>query len=176
MDAAKESFHAVAIANNKKGYDAQILKMFKEPSWNNPVVRFIKADKSDIVEKIKRNWTSKNLVNTMITVLKTEKRPVPAYLSLLNKDLAGFKKPEELSEVSKSIYKHLPMGYAQSQAVEGALKKKEDPKGFLSPSQIIYLNAIKKDSSKNWPVLAGVELIKAWNEFSTFYTHEVEAI
>ncbi len=155
--------------------------MFKEPSWNNPVVRFIKADKSDIVPKIKHNFKTKalsteNLVKTMIAALKAEKKDVPAYLELINKDLNGFSKPAELPELSKSLYKHLPLGYAQSQAVEEALIKKENPENLLSPTQLTYLKAVKKDSSKDWPILSGTELIKAWLEFATFYKYEVEAI
>ena len=155
--------------------------MFKERSWNNPVVKFIKADKSDIVPKIVYNrktktLSTKNLVQTMILALKADKKNVPAYLELLNKDLQGFSKVENLLALSASIYKHLPLGYAQSQAIDEALKKKQNPEKLLSPTQLKYLKAIQKDSSREWPVLNGAELIKAWAEFSKFYKYEVEAI
>ena len=155
--------------------------MFKERSWNNPVVRFIKADKSDIIPKITYNrktksLSTKNLVIKMIAALKADKKAIPAYLELLSQDLNSNAKPEDLKELSKSLYKHIPLGYAQSTAVNEALLKKKDPKKFLAPSQLKYLNAIEKDESKDWPVLTGKELIEAWKEFAEFYKYEVEAI
>ena len=155
--------------------------MFKERSWNNPVVRFIKADKSDIITKITYNpktksLSTKNLVHTMIAALKAEKKAVPLYLELLDKDLQGFSSPENLEALSKSIYKHLPLGFAQSKAVNEALEKKEDPEKLLSPSQLTFLKAVQKDPSKEWPVFTGRELIEAWTDFAKFYKLEVEAI
>ena len=143
--------------------------MFKEPTWNNPVVRFIRADKSDIVAKIKRNWTTKNLVNTMVLTLKTQQRSIPPFLALLNQDLNGFKKPNDLTHISKSLYRFLPLGYAQATAVETALSKNKKPLQYLSPQQIIILKKITQNPSKNWPIVSGQEFIKSWNETVTFY-------
>ena len=155
--------------------------MFKEPSWNNPVVRFIKADKSDIVPKIIHNWktkslSTKNLVKKMIDTLKAEKQDIPAYLTLIDEDLNGFNKAEDLKELSKSQYKHLPLGNAQAKAIDNALRNKGNPEKLLSPTQLKYFKAITKYPAKDWPLLEGEELIKAWTEFTKFYTFEIEAI
>ena len=39
-----DHFIPVAIFNNHPGKDAEILRRFGEPSWNNPVVRFLGPD------------------------------------------------------------------------------------------------------------------------------------
>ena len=41
VEAIEDAFVPVVVFNNKGGKDAQLLKRFNEPSWNNPVVRFL---------------------------------------------------------------------------------------------------------------------------------------
>ena len=41
VEAIESAFVPLLIHNNKQGYDSQILKQFKEPSWNNPVIRYV---------------------------------------------------------------------------------------------------------------------------------------
>lgn len=142
--------------------------MFKEPSWNNPVVRFIKADKSDIVNKIKRNWSTKHLVNSMVLTLKNQHRPIPAFLNFLNQDMNGFKKPADLTNISKSLYRFLPLGYAQAAAIEAALSKNANPLKYLSPEQVKIFEAITKSPTKNWPVVVGKDFLKSWAETFIF--------
>jgi hypothetical protein len=142
--------------------------MFKEPSWNNPVVRFIKSDKSDIIAKIKRNWSTKHLVNSMVLTLKTQQQPIPVFLDLLNQDVNGFKKPESLPNISKSLYRFLPLGYAQSAAIEAALSKNSLPSKYLSPAQVKIFKAITQSPSRNWPVATGKDFVKSWTETSIF--------
>lgn len=151
--------------------------MFKERTWNNPVVRFIRSDKSDIIPKIVHNrqtksLSTKNLVKKMVEALEASKTPVPQFLSLLNNDLNGQVPSGELSELSKSVYKHIPLGKSQSYAVEDALKKKESPEKFLSPTQLEILKAVKSDSGKEWPVVQGKDLVEAFNELMKVYKKE----
>jgi len=43
-DAIEESFVPVAVYNNVSGDDREVLERFKEPAWNNPVVRIISRE------------------------------------------------------------------------------------------------------------------------------------
>ena len=52
VEAIETLFVPVAIFNNKKGKDAAVLKMYNEPSWNNPVVRIVDTEKKNIVNRV----------------------------------------------------------------------------------------------------------------------------
>ena len=41
VSAAESEFVPLAVYNNVAGKDAEVLKAFNEPAWNNPVVRFL---------------------------------------------------------------------------------------------------------------------------------------
>jgi len=43
IDAANEFVPVAGFTNNVPGKDAEVLKSFNEPAWNNPVVRFSKT-------------------------------------------------------------------------------------------------------------------------------------
>ncbi len=81
----ESEFEAVAIYNNAGGKDAQILKEFKEPAWNYQVVRFIKADKSDIIPRRDGINTVAGIAKRMVMALEKEKREVPKELRALSK-------------------------------------------------------------------------------------------
>ena len=81
IDAANE-FVAVAIYNNVEGKDAEVLKRFKEPAWNNPVVRFLKDDEKDVIARKDGVYGTPELLSRMMESLKKAGRPVPEYLKL----------------------------------------------------------------------------------------------
>ncbi len=47
-----DRFVPVAIFNNHPGADAEILRRYDEPSWNNPVVRFLGPDGAELLPKL----------------------------------------------------------------------------------------------------------------------------
>ncbi|MBL0082871.1 MAG: hypothetical protein IPP37_10780 [Saprospiraceae bacterium] len=49
-------FIPVAIFNNKNGHDADVLAAYKEPAWNNPVIR--------IVNEGAKTWCPDTAANT----------------------------------------------------------------------------------------------------------------
>ncbi len=87
VEAIETLFVPVAIYNNHGGDDEKILKSFKEPSWNNPVVRIITPDRDELAPRLSGNYTKAGLVRAMITALENDRRPVPQYLSLLAQEL-----------------------------------------------------------------------------------------
>jgi len=81
----ESEFEAVAIYNNVGGNDAKILKQFNEPAWNYQVVRFIRADRSDILARRDGINTISGIAARMVATLEKEKRKVPAELRALVK-------------------------------------------------------------------------------------------
>lgn len=86
-DAIENEFIPLAIYNNKGGADAQILKKYKEPSWNNPVVRIVDSDGVDIAPRVSGNYTAKGLYNAMDLALQKQLIEIPTYFQLLGKEL-----------------------------------------------------------------------------------------
>jgi hypothetical protein len=81
VDAAGE-FISVAVYNNVSGPDAEILTRFKEPAWNNPVIRFLDADGSDLIPRKDGEYTAGFLISRMARALEKAGRPVPEYMKL----------------------------------------------------------------------------------------------
>lgn len=89
VEAIESLFVPVAVFNNRGGQDAATLNQFKEPSWNNPVVRIISADQKDLVPRLSGNYRRSGVVDRMITALEAHGSPVPAYLRLLAEELTA---------------------------------------------------------------------------------------
>jgi hypothetical protein len=80
VEAIEAEFIPVFVYNNRRGKDAQILQRYKEPPWNNPVVRFLNPDGTDIIPREAGVWTPYAIGLRMITALERMEKPVPAYL------------------------------------------------------------------------------------------------
>lgn len=84
VEAAETLFVPVCIHNNTKGdADDRVRKSFDEPAWNNPVVRILTADRSDLVPRIANRWTVAALADGMVQSLAEAKQAVPEWLRLL---------------------------------------------------------------------------------------------
>ncbi|MCA9286377.1 MAG: thioredoxin family protein [Phycisphaerales bacterium] len=72
----------VAVRNNVPGSEAEILKRFQEPSWNNPVVRFLDGHGKDLIPRADGVWDANGIASRMIAALEVSKQPVPGYLAV----------------------------------------------------------------------------------------------
>lgn len=89
VDALENLFVPLAIFNNKQGEDREVLELYNEPSWNNPVVRFVDAKGANLTKRINGDYSALTLVKRMKKVLADQKREVPAYLDLLEQELTA---------------------------------------------------------------------------------------
>ena len=87
VEAIETLFVPVAIYNNHSGEDERVLKSFREPSWNNPVVRIITPDREELAPRLNGDYTKAGLVRAMITALENDDKPAPQYLTLLAQEL-----------------------------------------------------------------------------------------
>ena len=82
----EQEFIPLAIHNNKGGEDARVLKLFGEPSWNNPVVRIVDADMKALVPRLDGNYSPAGVLNHMISSLASDNKTIPQYLRLALED------------------------------------------------------------------------------------------
>lgn len=83
VEAAETLFVPVAIYNNLGGKDREALEYFREPTWNNPVVRIVDADRNMLAPRVDGDYTAAGLTRAMVIARRAAKLEVPEYLSLL---------------------------------------------------------------------------------------------
>ena len=88
VEAIEDLFIPVVVYNNKSE-DAATLKAFQEPSWNNPVVRFIDKDGKDIIKRQSGVYSISGLAARMIASLKAANRKVPEFLETVSHSWAS---------------------------------------------------------------------------------------
>ncbi|WP_298548897.1 VPGUxxT family thioredoxin-like (seleno)protein, type 2 [uncultured Aquimarina sp.] len=91
VEAIENSFIPLAIFNNKGGKDAQILRKFNEPSWNNPVVRIVNKDGNDVINRIGNDYAALRLCKSMQQTLAEKGKKIPEYINLLEQELSAKK-------------------------------------------------------------------------------------
>lgn len=96
VEGIEQEFIPLAIHNNKGGEDARVLKLFGEPSWNNPVVRIVDADLNAVAPRLDGNYSPAGVLNHMISSLSRNDKTVPQYLRLALED-AAVQQPGQIS-------------------------------------------------------------------------------
>ncbi len=86
VEAIETLFVPVCVHNNKDGADAQALKRFGEPAWNNPVVRFVDAQGRDVIAREENVWVGSALASRMHRALIAAKQSPPAWFELAELD------------------------------------------------------------------------------------------
>lgn len=83
----ENEFVPLAIYNNRPGADAEILRKYNEPSWNNPVAHFVDSEGKDIIVKLSNNYHPLGMYEKLVEVLIVSGKPVPKYVEALGDDL-----------------------------------------------------------------------------------------
>jgi len=99
VEAIETHFIPLVIYNNKGGDDADILKKYKEPSWNNPVVRIVDDNGKDIVKRHSGAYDPLDVVSTIQDALLASNQIAPTYLNLLQQELSNDTKEAVLSMI-----------------------------------------------------------------------------
>jgi hypothetical protein len=89
VEAIETQFVAVAVFNNLGGDDRRVLERFEEPSYNNPVVRFLNSDERDLLPRKAGVWFPGAMGQRMVAALDAAGRPVPAYLRDVVEELSA---------------------------------------------------------------------------------------
>lgn len=104
VEAIETHFIPLAIYNNKDGADAEVLKRYNEPAWNNPVVRAVDLYGKDVAVRLSGNYTAARLASWMTQVLIKNKGRAPVYLQLLADELQAQQKPTSTATYSMSCF------------------------------------------------------------------------
>ncbi|MEL6810000.1 MAG: VPGUxxT family thioredoxin-like (seleno)protein, type 2 [Bacteroidota bacterium] len=102
-EAIENEFIPLAIFNNKRGKDLEILKKYKEPTWNNPVVRIVNANGENLVKRVAGDYSARGLYRVMVKALEAEGIPIPEYMTLLGKELSYLQNPN-IREANFKMY------------------------------------------------------------------------
>lgn len=87
VDAIEHEFVPLVIYNNRGGADKMVLTAYREPAWNNPVVRIVDASGKDLVNRVAGNYSATGLLDAMEAALFKARKPVPGYLQVLGDEL-----------------------------------------------------------------------------------------
>lgn len=153
VEAIETLFVPVAIFNNKRGKDAEVLKMYNEPSWNNPVVRIVDADKKNIVNRVSGNYSALGIVHAMVFALQKEEKEIPTYLQLLKQSLEAETSGTETATFSMYCFW---TGEKKLGNVDGVL---ETQPGFMNGSEVVEVKY-------NPVIISYEELVKEANQAS----------
>ncbi|MDB2685704.1 hypothetical protein N9Y42_00650 [Mariniblastus sp.] len=130
VEAIEDLFVPVLVYNNKSS-DAATLKKFGEPSWNNPVVRFLNSDEKDVISRQSGVYSVGPMATRMVAALKAAKREVPTYLS----DLAMSDRKLATATFAMSCYW---TGEARLGAIDGVMSTTAGWAGGLEVVQLTY--------------------------------------
>lgn len=129
VEAAEDLFVPVAVFNNIEGADRAVLKSFNEPEWNNPVVRIVDAQRTELVPRVDGDYTAHGIVSAMAAALKKSGREAPGYLSLLAQEVDHA--PKEKAVFSMHCFWE---GEAKLGGIEGVLATRT---GFADGKEVV---------------------------------------
>lgn len=82
VEAIEWCFVPLVVRNNVEGAEGAIRERYREPSWNNPVVRFVDGDGKDVLPRKDGVWDAFGIGRRMVQALEQAKRQVPSYLRI----------------------------------------------------------------------------------------------
>lgn len=82
VTAVEQCFVPTVVRNNVEGKEAEVLKQYQEPAWNNPVARLLDSKGKDLIPRADGIWDPHGISVRMIAALETAKQPVPGYLQI----------------------------------------------------------------------------------------------
>jgi len=140
VEAIESHFVPLCVFNNKGGKDKEVLNLYNEPTWNNPVVRVVNGAGKNIVDRLNGNYSSAGLVQTINTAITESGNIVPPYLVLLEKELLA-----DIEEVFLSMYCFWT-GEKEISAIPGVIGTQA---GFMNGKEVVKVDYdINKTNTK----------------------------
>ncbi len=129
VEAIEELFQPVLVYNNKES-DEAILKSFEEPSWNNPVVRFLNARGEDVIAREDGVWNTVPLARRMAASLQAAGRDVPAWFTTV-----AHSQPKPVASATFAMHCYW-VGEAKLGALDGVLSTRS---AWIGDKEVVHL-------------------------------------
>ena len=152
VDVIENEFVPLCIYNNKRGKDAEILKKFREPSWNNPVVRIIDTNEKELTQRMSR-FHPVETINGIANALTSVGRDIPTYFQLLQEESNA-----KIGKTEKAVFSmhcfwtgELKLGQLEGvvNTVPGFMNGREVVEVTFDPSQTSYEDLLKDAKQAN---------------------------
>ncbi len=90
VEVIEREFVPLAVHNNAtSGPDCVARERFREPAWNNPVMRFLDSNGRDVLPRRDALYGPDQVAARLVAALAASRRPVPDYLRLVAEELSG---------------------------------------------------------------------------------------
>ncbi len=146
VEAIEDQFVPVLVYNNKGGNDKALLQKFNEPSWNNPVIRYLDETEKDLVPRKELVLSVSETAQRMVTALQGAKREVPGYLQAAAAPARG----SEMETATFAMYCYWE-GEAQLGAIDGVYSTRSAWRDGLEvvvlrfhPKEVDYKTLVEK--------------------------------
>lgn len=162
VEAIEDLFVPLAVHNNKGGADKAVLDRYREPAWNNPVVRLVDSRGEDLMPRLSGNYSALGAAEFMIYALQRANKDVPLYLQLLRDELRARKDGTRKATFAMYCFWTGEKQYGQ---LDGVISTRA---GFMDGHEVVE---VEYDPS----VITLEKLIKAGKNSSCadrLYTHE----
>lgn len=131
VEAAETLFVPVAVFNNVEGEDKATLTAFKEPAWNNPVVRIVDVAGRALAPRLAEDYSMAGLVSALVTGLRGAGATPPLYLTNLAAESAAAKRGVETATFAMHCFWE---GEVKLGALDGVLATIA---GFLDGKEVV---------------------------------------
>lgn len=131
VEAIETHFVPLVIYNNKGGEDAKVLNKYKEPSWNNPVVRIVNSKGKDIVKRHAGAYNPAKVINTIQDALLASNQIQPTYLNLLK---------EELSDNSEEAILSMYCFWTGEREIGSLQGVQSTQAGYMNGTEVVKVN------------------------------------
>ena len=131
VEAIEDLFVPIAVYNNRGGADGRALQRFGEPSWNNPVVRFLDAEGDDWIPRRDGVWSTRGIAQRMRAALVAANREVPVWFETFVQETG--QEPTARAHFAMPCYWS---GEARLGSLEGVVNTKA---GWLDGREVVTL-------------------------------------
>ena len=144
VEAIENEFIPLAIFNNKGGKDKDVLKIYREPAWNNPVVRIVDYDGVDIVDRVGNNYSAKGLYTAIEEALTKNKTAIPEYIKILGKELHASNSPR-----SQDTYYSMYCFWTGEKSLGSQTGILNTEAGFMNGHEVVKVTYDTKETNLN---------------------------
>lgn len=134
VEAIEDLFIPLVIYNNLAGADRKVLDFFKEPSWNNPVIRIIDQNLNPLVDRLAGSYTPLSIIQKMNAAILKLGHRIPMYLELLETENLAYYNGVEKTYIGMYCFWSGEKNFASLDGIVGTKA------GFMNGSEVVEIS------------------------------------